>query len=322
MRRSSRILALAVVLWGALAVESAGADICQRRARRCSTPPRPAAKASQSERAIAAANRLQPGERIVVPIVYHVVYGSYGTWPQDEPDDLAHAPALALTARQTRALNRAFRGTGISFWTVEATLQSFAPWADPGRLGQPSVEELEAMVHDLTADRPEVLHVFLMRQAENRAAAAESKSMFDGGSEDGIIMDWDYLPYVEALRPTADPKFRRLYYEGETLVHLVGHYAGLLHTFEAAAGDCNESCAQTSDAVHDTPPHRWLYDEDGQCVPLDTCKAAPGMDPMTNYMNLEPDLCASEFTPGQVERMERMVRRYRPYLIVPAANAR
>ena len=316
MRRDLTFVAVAVVLWGALAVEPAGADICQRRARRCSTPPRPAAKAAQSERAIAAARRLEPGERIVVPIAYHLVYGSYGTWPADEPDDLAHAPALALTARQTRALNRAFRGTGFSFTTVEASLRSFAPWGDPERLGQPSVEELEAMVRDLTADRPDVLHVFLMRQAENRAAPAESKSIFDGGTGDGIIMNWDYLPYVEALHPIADRKFRRLYFEGDTLVHLVGHYAGLRHTFEAAAGDCNESCAQTSDFVRDTPPHRWLYDDDGRCLPLDTCKAAPGLDPMTNYMNLEPDLCASEFTPGQIERMERMVRLYRPNLIV------
>ena len=43
------------------------------------------------------------------------------------------------------------------------------------------------------------------------------------------------------------------------------------------------------------------------------------MDPVTNFMNFETDVCASEFTPGQVERMERMVRLLRPHLIVPVA---
>jgi len=318
MKKNVIFVSIAVAVWAAFATMPAGADICQRRARRCSTPPRPAAKAAQTERAVAAARRLEPGELIVVPIAYHVVYGSYGTWANDEPDDLAHAPALELTDRQTAALNRAFRRTGISFVTVDAEIRDFAPWSEPERLGKPSVEELQAMLHDLTADSPGVLHVFLMREAENRAAPAESRSIFDGEGEDGIIMNWDYLPYVEGLHPGADRKFRRLYFEGETLVHLVGHYAGLRHTFEAADGDCTESCAQTTDYVRDTPPHRWLYDDDGLCVPLDTCKAAPGLDPTTNYMNLEPDLCASEFTPGQVERMQRMVRLYRPNLIEPA----
>ena len=104
------------------------------------------------------------------------------------------------------------------------------------------------------------------------------------------------------------------------MVHLVGHYFGLLHTFEPGEGDCDGKCGQTTDLVKDTPAHRWIWEYDlGRCIPLDTCKDGPGMDPMTNYMNLEPDLCASEFTPGQVERMERMVRSFRPYLIVPAA---
>lgn len=323
MRRTFVALAAAAALWQALAAAPASArETCVRRPRRCSTPPRPAAKA-QSEPAIAAARRLDAGERVVVPIVYHVVYGSYGTWPGEEPDDLEHAPPLVLTARQTEALNRAFRGTRLSFVTAEAVLQDFAPWSDPRRRGGvPSNEELTAMVHDLTADRTDALHVFLMRLAENRAALAETKSMFEGVSDnDGIIMDWDYLPYDGTLHPVGDRTIRRYYFEGEMLVHLVGHWLGLLHTFESAAGLCSEgtSCAQTTDFVRDTPAHRWIWDDVGHCIPLDTCKSSPGMDPMTNYMNLEPDLCASEFTPGQIERIEKMVRYYRPDLIVPAA---
>ena len=320
-------LAVAAALWQAIAAQPAGAvETCQRRARRCSTPPRPSAKA-QDERAIAAARRLAAGERIVVPIAYHVIYGSYTPLPGEEPDDLEHAPPLALVNRQTEALKRALRGTAFSFSTAEATLVDFAPWREgEGAPGWPAPGPwLAAMIQDLTADRSDVLHVFLMRRAESRAAIPETKSIFDSGEEaDGIVMDWDYLPYVEALRPIADRRLRRLYFQGETLVHLFGHYAGLLHTFEEAEGDCLGRCSLTTDFVRDTPAHRWTWDDDGRCIPIDTCPNLPGMDPMTNYMNLEPDLCASEFTPGQVERMERMVRLYRPNFVVqePAGDSR
>ncbi|HXT52127.1 MAG TPA: M43 family zinc metalloprotease [Thermoanaerobaculia bacterium] len=265
----------------------------------------------------------------MVPIVYHVVYGSFVALRGEEPDDRDHAPALDLVQRQTQALNRAFRGTGFSFRTAEATLSDFAPWqSEPMPAGVlPAEEDLERMVRDLTANREASLHVFLLREVENRAAPPDTRSLFeDVAGTDAIVMDWDYLPYVEGLSPARDRALRRFYFEGDMLVHLVGHFAGLMHTFEEWPDegdvDCKDECGTTTDLVADTPAHRWIWEEKvGRCIPLDTCKDAPGLDPMTNYMNLEPDLCASEFTPGQVERMERMVRTFRPYLIVPAVDA-
>jgi hypothetical protein len=309
-------------LWQALGAPPVGADVCQRRARRCSTPPPPAAKAAQSARRIAAAHRLAAGEHVVVPIAYHLIYGSYVAWPGEETDDLAHTPALELTERQTQTLNRAFRGTAFSFVTEEATSSDFARWSAGARQpGEgPENNELAAMIHELTGERSDVLHVFLLRRGWNLAAEPEGKSLFeDEPGADGILMDSDYLPYVDALRPIEDRRLRRYYSEGDTLVHLVGHYFGLLHTFEEPGDDCLEKCGRTSDFVHDTPSHRWPWDDDGKCMQLDTCPRLPGLDPMTNYMNLEPDLCASEFTPGQVERMERIVRLFRANFVVPAA---
>jgi hypothetical protein len=321
MKRVLVVLAAVAALLLA-AAPAVAEEICQRRARRCSTPPSALAKA-QSEATLAAAARLAPGQRIVVPVVYHVVYGSYGPKPGEEPDDLAHAPPLELIRRQAKALNRAFRGTGISFPTAEVAFHDFTPWSSQPRSPglSASTEEVTAMLRDFTANRRDVLHVLLMRRVENRAAPADTKSLFESESDaDGILMNWDYLPYVPALRPIRDRTLRRWYFEGETLVHLVGHYVGLLDTFEESADNCLGRCAQTTDLVRDTPSHRWTYDERGPwCLPIDTCPDLPGMDPMTNYMNEEPDLCASEFTPGQVERMEKMVRRFRPNLIVRAA---
>jgi hypothetical protein len=322
MRRVMVVLAAAAALLLA-AVPADAVEICQRRARRCSTPPSPRAKA-RSEATFAAVKRLSPGERIAVPVVYHVVYGSYGPQPGEAPDDLAHAPPVELIHRQAKVLKRAFRGTRFSFPTVEVAFHDFTPWSmgprSPGVIA--SAEEVTAMLRDLSAGRRDVLHVLLLPQVTNRAAPADLKSLFENASDvDGILMNWEYLPYVPALRPIGDRTIRRWYYEGETLVHLVGHYAGLLDTFEEVPEDCYDTCAKTTDFVRDTPAHRWLYEENGPwCLPQDTCPGLPGLDPMTNFMSDEPDLCASEFTPGQVERMERMVRTFRPHFIVPASS--
>ena len=297
------------------------------RGRRCSTPPAGGGGKALTERTLAGARRLRPGERIVVPIVYHVIYDTLESQggPGDPLDDLEHAPPPALVELQTEVLNHAFRGTAISFQTADVQLRSFLPWRHRGH-GYPPLEDVVPMIRDLNAERRGVLHVFLMRQEMETAAPPDTRRMFEyfRRPTDGIWMAWDLLPYVPSLRPVEDPDVRLYYADGETLVHLVGHYLGLLHTYQAwlADGEPNCSatppkCAQIGDFVHDTPVHLGgaTYPI---CLPGDSCPEYPGLDPVGNYMNAEPDICTHEFTPGQIARMERMVRAFRPYFIVAA----
>ena len=84
---------------------------------------------------------------------------------------------------------------------------------------------------------------------------------------------------------------------GDTLTHEVGHWLGLFHTFQGG-------CSKQGDAVADTPQQ-----DDGdnifECtVALDTC-AAPGTDPVRNFMNYVDDACMNRFTPGQATRMSQ-----------------
>ena len=104
----------------------------------------------------------------------------------------------------------------------------------------------------------------------------------------------------------------------KTLIHEVGHYFNLLHTFEG--GCANDDCLKDGDKVCDTPPDRdQNYYPDNPCVtnrPNNSCSTdvnpSDVNNPFTtdqedaddNYMDYTPSSCATTFTMGQVVRMQ------------------
>ncbi|MBB2909971.1 hypothetical protein FHS43_001217 [Streptosporangium becharense] len=108
---------------------------------------------------------------------------------------------------------------------------------------------------------------------------------------DGVVIDWRTLP-GGALR-----SFNR----GFTGVHEIGHWLGLLHTFE-------RGCAEPGDGIADTPPE--AHSTQGCPAAKDTC-AGDGPDPFHNFMDYSDDHCMSGFTAGQGVRMQEMWAVYR-----------
>ena len=115
---------------------------------------------------------------------------------------------------------------------------------------------------------------------------------------DGVVMLYSVLSGKNGSSPP--------YNQGRTAVHEVGHYLGLLHTFDG--GNACQNSFSSGDLIADTNAESQPF---YGCGSRSTCGSS---DPTTNYMDYSQDACMDQFTEQQANRMVCSLVNYRPNL--------
>lgn len=190
--------------------------------------------------------------------------------------------------QQISHLNSAYAGTGFSFSLAGVTRTNNSNWY---YMGQGSSAEYQA-------------------KSSLRRGGSRTLNVYLGGFNNGLL-GWATFPWWYSGNPSQDGVVllnatltggSNTNNTGDILVHEIGHWLGLLHTFEGG-------CWGQGDYVSDTPaeaePGRSCY------YSRDSCPSQPGYDPLYSYMNYTGDACMSQFTNGQVNRMNVYTNYYR-----------
>lgn len=216
----------------------------------------------------------------VIPVVFHVARTSDGTGNVKRTH----------VKRQIRVLNRGYAGEGFQF-----ELRAIRRLVDDEFATGCLDAKIERNFKNRHAvDPARTLNIYTCIPADGVLGYAYSPWDFEeSDSRHGVVVRYSTLP-----KGTAAP-----YNLGDTLTHEVGHYLGLLHTFE---GGCSDG-----DEVSDTPAEQ--IPAFGCPIKRDTCSAAGG-DPVRNFMNYSDDACMNTFTPQQAARMRDLVATFRPSL--------
>lgn len=153
------------------------------------------------------------------------------------------------------------------------------------------------------------------------SAEREKEDLREGGAEVlnvyfaslNLLLGWATFPWDVERKPLIDGVVVEIatlpgrssgpFSLGQTLTHEVGHWLGLYHTFQGG-------CSGRGDLIADTQAHsRPTYG----CPTGATeyCNGQTVVVPISNFMNYADDICMTEFTPLQGERMQTFFTRYR-----------
>lgn len=168
----------------------------------------------------------------------------------------------------------------------------------------------------------EYLNIWLINQFENATfytgpiayAGTTGHAYFPGASStrDGVIMVARGFGFDPAYNTFSSTLYYNMRYNG-TLVHEIGHYLNLFHTFEGANGNncpsVNNGCGDdVGDCCGDTPPHVQAFENCDNVDPNgNSCGGGGPNTYIHNHMNYTYDSCLHGFSNDQKTRMEAVV---------------
>jgi hypothetical protein len=247
----------------------------------------------------------------IVQVVFHVIQRSNGVG----------AISQELIESQIDILNEDFRaiagtaGAGGADTKIEFVLARFKPDGTP-------TNGVAAVTHDnwftddggfnnpmktaLRWDPTRYLNIYT-NDAGGYLGYATFPSESAGDVQDGIVLLWDAVGRDSPGGPPYD--------QGRTATHEVGHYLGLLHTFDGGCGSASQPYT-TGDLIADT--QREAQEHYG--CPMTESSCGGGLDPVENYMDYSDDTCMTRFTAEQANRMRCSMVNFRTINTRPTAS--
>ncbi|CUA70512.1 Extracellular metalloprotease VDBG_01143 [Rhizoctonia solani] len=229
---------------------------------------------------------------VVIPVYWHVIQAGKSL-------EEGHIPVSQIND-SISVLNADYQSTGVSFELVSrryTTNETWFNWAGNEPESPEFVYQTE-MKQKLRKGDASVLNIYSTGLTNITSSELLGYATFPDAYQNEPINDGVVIRYSTVPGGSKAP-----YNRGRTLTHEVGHWLGLYHTFQ-------DGCDGEGDMVFDTPAQ--LNQTDGcPIIAPDTCPGKPGRDPIHNFMDYSDDICLSEFTPGQVQRIQEQFIAYR-----------
>ena len=248
-----------------------------------------------------------------IRLVFHVCY--------TDAIPLSEIPVESIYGAIDQA-NVDFEGTNISFVYAGhdyVNLREFG-WHDSFVSGQvcfPTYRTQSTMISNKYAwDISEYCNVYIIPKMCSTILGYAFITYGPANKDDGVWVKTESFGY--GPWPHVNPK----YVENETFSHELGHYCGLFHVFNNTSycgqQEPNIPCEYEGDFVCDTPPTKLArgcpsYPAGSFCPEVNYDGGVPYR--ANNHMDYCPEQCRDVFTPGQIDRMHRMLdfQRYELY---------